>query len=168
MATITLRQTKGSPLTIAEVDANFSSLEIGADLAEAATSMNVANAIVRRDSTGFFATSVIGIADRALQLSGQITTTSTATSTLLSVSSTLYRSAKFLIQVTQGTNYETRSIIAIHDGTTPTFTDYGSVTLGTSVVNFDVSISGGNLLLTATPTSATSTTIKVYAVYITT
>ena len=97
MATITLRQTKGSPLTIAEVDANFSSLEIGADLAEAATSMNVANAIVRRDSTGFFATSAIGIADRALQLSGQITTTSTATSTLLSVSSTLYRSATFLI-----------------------------------------------------------------------
>lgn len=52
MATITLRNVKGSPLTHAEVDNNFSSLKIGADIAEAGTSDNNPNTLVKRDAAG--------------------------------------------------------------------------------------------------------------------
>jgi hypothetical protein len=59
MATITLRQAKGAPLTISEVDANFSSLKIGADIAEAGTNANTANTLVKRDATGNFSAGTI-------------------------------------------------------------------------------------------------------------
>lgn len=52
MATITLRNVKGSPLTHTEVDDNFSSLKVGADIAEAGTSDNNPNTLVKRDAAG--------------------------------------------------------------------------------------------------------------------
>lgn len=52
MATVTLRNVKGSPLTHTEVDDNFSSLKVGADIAEAGTSDNNPNTLVKRDAGG--------------------------------------------------------------------------------------------------------------------
>jgi hypothetical protein len=59
MAIITLRQVKGTPLTIAEMDSNFSNLNVGSTLAEQATSANTASAIVRRDASGNFTAGTI-------------------------------------------------------------------------------------------------------------
>ena len=55
MSTITLRSVKGSPLTNAEVDANFSNLNTDKLESSDAVSTNTANKAVRRDASGNFA-----------------------------------------------------------------------------------------------------------------
>lgn len=65
MATIILRQltgsgtTKGTPLTITEVDQNFDNLNTSKVEATDAVSINTANAVVRRDSSGNFTAGTI-------------------------------------------------------------------------------------------------------------
>jgi hypothetical protein len=59
MSTITLRAIKGSPLTNAEVDANFTNLNTGKVETADTTSENVANKVVVRDADGNFAAGVI-------------------------------------------------------------------------------------------------------------
>ena len=88
------------------------------------------------------------------------TSTTTAGQVVDSVSATVYRTVKYIIQVTSGSAYQASEILIIHDGTTPSITEYGQVLTGTSLATFDASISGGNLQLTVTPTNAV-TTIKV-------
>lgn len=87
-------------------------------------------------------------------------TTVTATS-VKSISSTTYRSAKYVVQVVQGTNYMVTEILAIHDGSTVSFTEYGTVVVGTAPASFDVDISGGNIRLMATSASTSSTVYRV-------
>jgi uncharacterized GH25 family protein len=55
MSTITLRNVKGSPLTNAEVDANFNNLNTDKVETANTTSDNVANKVVVRDADGNFA-----------------------------------------------------------------------------------------------------------------
>lgn len=86
------------------------------------------------------------------------TVTQTAIKTL--VAST-YRSAKYVIQAVQGTNYMVTEILAIHDGTSVSFTEYGTVVVGTAPASFDLDISAGNVRLLATSASSSSTTYRV-------
>lgn len=96
------------------------------------------------------------------------TTTSTAVNqTIFSMSAASFRSAEFMIQVSQGANYHMTKILAIHDGTTAYLTEYGTIVIGVAQAVFDVNISGGSVLLQATPTTANSTTFKVVATMIT-
>lgn len=84
MAIITLRQVKGTPLTIAEMDSNFSNLNVGSTLAEQATSANTASAIVRRDASGNFTAGTI-----TANLTGAVTgnaSTATALQTARTIS----------------------------------------------------------------------------------
>jgi uncharacterized GH25 family protein len=59
MSTITLRATKGSPLTNTEVDANFTNLNTGKVETADVSSENLANKVVTRDADGNFAAGVI-------------------------------------------------------------------------------------------------------------
>ena len=59
MTTIYLRSTKGSPLSNAEVDANFSNLNTDKVEVADAVSENVVNKIVKRDSAGNFSAGTI-------------------------------------------------------------------------------------------------------------
>lgn len=59
MSTITLRSVKGSPLTNAEVDANFSNLNTDKLESADAVSTNTANKAVRRDASGNFSAGTI-------------------------------------------------------------------------------------------------------------
>lgn len=91
-----------------------------------------------------------------------VTTLSTTTPTAIrSIDATLYRSAKFLIQVSQGSNYLLTEILAIHNGTVGSFTEYGRVVVGTAPAVFDVDYSSGMLVLKATSASASQTTYKI-------
>lgn len=59
----------------------------------------------------------------------------TAATTIFAFNINTYRSAKLLIQITQGTNYQVSEAVVIHNGTNAFFTEYGVVetngTLGT-------------------------------------
>jgi hypothetical protein len=90
-------------------------------------------------------------------------TTNTAT-TIASFATASYRSAKFLVQVTDSTNsfYHAVEITVIHNGTTVFKTEYGEVSTNGPLGTFDASITTGTLSLQFTATAATTKAVKVY------
>ncbi len=86
---------------------------------------------------------------------------STSATTIATHSATTYRTVKYLVQCTQGTDYHSTEINLIHDGTTVYITEYGTLYDNAVLGTFDASISGGNILLKITAGSATSMGIKV-------
>jgi hypothetical protein len=89
------------------------------------------------------------------------TTTTTSATSIKTVSSTDYRSVKYVIQATEGSNYMVTEILAIHDGSNVSYTEYGTVVVGTAPASYDVDINSGNVRLTATPASSSSTVFRV-------
>jgi hypothetical protein len=86
-------------------------------------------------------------------------TTATAIDTF---SATTFRSAKFIVQITQGSSYQVSEVLVVHNGTTTTMTEYGVLETGSSLGTLSTDISGGNIRLLVTMGSATSSTIVVY------
>ena len=72
-----------------------------------------------------------------------------------------YRSAKYLIQVTQGSNYQVSEIMVIQDGTNTYMTEFAVIETNGVLCTFTSSISGSNAVLTVTMGSATSATINI-------
>ena len=91
----------------------------------------------------------------------------TGSTTVDTFNGTLYRSAKYVIQVGDGAgNYETREALVVHDGTTAYITEFAMVYTGSDLIgDASVTMSGNNVLLTYTPTSG-SATVKVIGTYI--
>lgn len=89
------------------------------------------------------------------------TLTSVSPTAIKSLATATYRSAKYVIQAVQGTNYMITEILAVHDGTSVTFTEYGTITVGTAPASFDLDISSGSMRLMATSASSSSTVYRV-------
>lgn len=89
------------------------------------------------------------------------TTTSVGISTLVSIASSIYRSANYQIQVIQGTNYNTTSINLLHDGTNAYMTEYGTLNQPAGIATFSSQINLGNIELLGYPGTASTTTFKV-------
>ena len=96
------------------------------------------------------------------------TTATTANQVVTAVSSTTYRTAKFIIQATDATGgkYQSQEILAVHNGSTVAHTEYTAINVGGAVATYDVDISGGTLRLLCTPLSANSTVFKVQMILI--
>ena len=106
----------------------------------------------------------IAMFDNTAVIGSSLTSTTLATtsqSTIATHSATTYRTIKYLVQCTQGTDYHSTEINLIHDGTTAYITEYGTLFDNASLGTFDATISGGNIVLQMTPGSATSMTVKV-------
>jgi len=90
------------------------------------------------------------------------TTTSTTPNQVAGTFSsiTTYRSFKWQVQMTRGTEYQALEIMMVHDGSTVFLNTYGDVRTGTNLATFDADISGTTIRLLATPTSATLTTYR--------
>lgn len=86
------------------------------------------------------------------------TTTATAVDTWAIAS---YRAVKYLIQITQGTNYQFSEVVVVHNGTTTTMTEYAVVETNGALGNFTADVSAGNARLLVTMTSATSATVNI-------
>ena len=71
-----------------------------------------------------------------------------------------YRSAKYTIQITQGTKYQTSDIMVIHDGSTPIATEYAMLETNGVLGTFDVAISGDNVELKVTMAAADESTVR--------
>ena len=89
------------------------------------------------------------------------TVSSTSATTIDTLPIATYRSAKFQIQVTQGTSYQTADLLVIHDGSIASSIEYASLSTSEELAVFTTEISGSNLLLKATMGSASSATVKV-------
>lgn len=95
--------------------------------------------------------------DRSLQ-----TTLATTTTTALdSFPIAFYRSVRYLVQITQGSNYQVSEILIIHNGTTTFMTEYAVLESNGSLATFtsDISVSNGRLLVSMV--AATSATINI-------
>jgi hypothetical protein len=84
-----------------------------------------------------------------------------------SFSSTLFRSARVQVQITQGTNYQASDVLIIHDGSVADLIEYGSIATSDYLATFGAIVSGGNCLLRINMNSATSATVKVLSQRIT-
>jgi hypothetical protein len=93
--------------------------------------------------------------------SGVSTTTTTSETSIDSFSSTTYRSAKYQIQITKGSEYQITEIFVVHDGTSSHQTEYATVKTGTTLSTFSSDIDTGSVRLLATPSNSESTTFKI-------
>jgi hypothetical protein len=87
-----------------------------------------------------------------------VSVASAATPTTIdTVSNSLYRSAKYIVQVTNGTSYQAMEAMVIQNGTTATIAQYANVTTGSNLGILSATVSGGNTLLQFTAVNATNT-----------
>jgi len=100
----------------------------------------------------------------------ETSTTATTQVAIHTMSATTFRSARFTVQVTNSTDstYHLTEILMIHDGTTPSITEYGTIFTGSAEATFDADISSGNVRLLATPATTDTMEFKVVAHSITT
>jgi hypothetical protein len=72
--------------------------------------------------------------------------------------STQASAIKYMVRADNGANADTTEIMALLDGTTVNFVEYGRVgTSGTDLAEYSVAQSSGNVILRATPSSANTT-----------
>ena len=86
------------------------------------------------------------------------TTNATAVYT---VAHATYRSASLILQITQGSAYQSGRYMVIHDGTTATIVEESAVATGSMLGTFTADISGSNLRVLVNMTSASSATVTV-------
>jgi len=98
------------------------------------------------------------IANNAVAQASVATITQTAVDTFAAAT---YRSAKYVIQITQGSNYQVEEILVIHNGTTTTLTNYAVMNTNGILGTFATDISAGNVRLLVTMNSATAATINI-------
>jgi hypothetical protein len=94
-----------------------------------------------------------------------VATANTAT-TLDTFSSSTYRSAKYLVQVTNGSNYQVAEALVITDGTTATVMAYGTISTNGNLGVLAATQSGSNTTLQFIARNATNT-VKLFRQYIT-
>lgn len=90
-----------------------------------------------------------------------VTTTSTASTVLISFPITEYGSGKFIVQATDGTKRQVTEILVVHDETTAYATEYAIIRTNGNLFNLDVDIESSNVRLKTTSTSSNSTIYKV-------
>ena len=74
---------------------------------------------------------------------------------------TSFRTAKYLIQHSSGSNYQSSEILLIHNGLSSNIVEYGTVsTTGSFLASFNTDVNSGNVRLLITPTLNASTNTK--------
>jgi len=104
----------------------------------------------------------VALANGILRSVTLTTSATTANQVLDSIAIATFRSVKYQISITSGSDYHMTEVSVIHDGTDAYITEYGTILTGASLASFDADISTGNLRLLTTPANAV-TTYKVMA-----
>ena len=103
------------------------------------------------------------ILDEADLTSGTATTSFPFATTIYQFSETVYNSAELVITATDGTNRHITKLLVIHDGTTAFATEFATIYTNASLATYDVSLSGGNVIVNAIAASSNSTTYNISA-----
>ena len=93
-------------------------------------------------------------------ITNSATTTTESQTSIDSFSASTYRSAKYQVQITRGSEYQVTEISIVHDGSDSYGTEYATLKTGETLSTFSTDISGGNVRLLATPSSSSSTVFK--------
>jgi hypothetical protein len=164
-STITVADDTTTNATVYLVWAPAASGNVTAKVSSSKVSFNPSTGIV----TAAGGLSTIGTVTTAIITYGanaSVTTASAAVSTTGATSvdtwsSTTYRSARYSVQIVDGTSYEMADMLIIHDGTTAYVTTFGNVFTSTfSLGAFDATIATGVVTVTYTAIAATTKTVK--------
>ena len=104
--------------------------------------------------------------DHAAYVTATATTATIFGTQIWSFDATTYNSAEVIITMTQGINRHITKLLIVHNGSTASATEFGTIYTNTSLASFDVGLGGGNVTLTATPANTTSTVYKIAATLI--
>ena len=161
-----------SPTLITSIVAGTVSFDL---INTTATTVNFAGAATTLSigaSTGTTTINTPLIANGA-SVTGTVTTTSITSTPAVAIDSwdiTVYRSAKYIIQVTctaisGGSNlntYQVSEVLVIQNGSTATMTEYAAIKTTNDLATFTVDINSGNCRLLAVAANATDTiTVKI-------
>ena len=72
---------------------------------------------------------------------------------------TVSRTAKYVVQMTQGTRYHSQEVLLIHDGTTVSMVEYADIYTESDLGTVDASISGDLVQLNVSP-NYTNTVVR--------
>ena len=92
---------------------------------------------------------------------GSLTTTATTEANLDTFAHADFRAARYVVAMSEGSNFHSTEVVLVHDGSAVTMTQYGTL-MNQSVATFDADINGADLRLRITPASANSTVIKFH------
>lgn len=123
------------------------------------------SAVITAPSISIASVPSVTIGSVIFETVGLVTTTSTNQASLDVLDISLYRSAKYMMQITDTSNnlYHLCELLVLHDGTTAFITEYGAVYSSYSLMSFDASVSGSSLFVMGTPTNPNNN-VKIYRV----
>jgi hypothetical protein len=143
--TDTVKFADGTGVAVAFTDVNTATISIGQPVATT-------------DAVTFGS---VSIDSRAVLDTATLTTSTTGADQVVdSFSAATYRTAKYLISISSGTDYQSVELLVVHNGTTASQTTYADVMTNTSLAAFSVDISGGAVRLLTTPVNS----VTVYKV----
>ena len=122
---------------------------------------------VKTDGSGTLSfVNVDYLLDHTVLEDGSVTLSSSATANIDTFDSTVYRSTRYVMSISDSTNsrYEIVEAIVTHDGSTAYVSKYGSTTNHTSsLLTLTADVSGSDVRLRVVPISSDSTVIKFLA-----
>jgi hypothetical protein len=71
-----------------------------------------------------------------------------------------YRTAKYIVQATNGSNFQSQEALVVHDGTTATIVSYAVIQTGSNLGVMSATVSSGNVLVQFVP-AISSTTVRL-------
>jgi hypothetical protein len=89
--------------------------------------------------------------------------TTTADQVIYTLDASIYRSVKFMVQISRGSDFQAQEILLLHDAIDTYLTQYAQLLSGNDLVlaTYDADLNSGNIRLLVTPTY-TNTTFKIY------
>ena len=89
--------------------------------------------------------------------------TTAANQVIFTLDSAVYRSVKFMVQISRGSDFQVQEILLLHDATDTYLTQYAQLLSGNNLVlaTYDADLNSGDIRLLVTPTY-TNTTFKIY------
>ena len=78
-----------------------------------------------------------------------------------------YRAGRYILQITQGVNYQVSEFAVIHDGTTTYITEYSVLETNGELGDFSADVNTGNVRILVEMNAATAATVKVSRTLIT-
>jgi hypothetical protein len=89
--------------------------------------------------------------------------TTTADQVIYTLDASIYRSVKFMVQISCGSDFQVQEILLLHDTLDTYLTQYAQLLSGNNLVlaTYDADLNSGNIRLLVTPTY-TNTTFKIY------
>ena len=162
--TITIKQDTKGEIEFTDAKGTPKSVGIGSTVSINTSGIVTATSFVgdlTGDTTGDLTGNVY--LSQGFVYSGSTTVTSTSQTAIDTFPAATYRSAKYQIQITRGSEYHITEVYLVHDGTSSYGTEYATIKTGSQLATFDSDISDGFVRLLATPSSSSSTVFKVIA-----